>query len=80
MNFSVIEQLAEVEMEVRRRRRHYPTWVKSGALSEDSCNLRIARMENVAETLRSLIAIATKPGESQPGESQPAAIGASPPE
>ena len=58
MNFSIIEQLAELESEIRRRRRHYPSWVKSGALDADSCELRIGRLEAAAETLRRLIALA----------------------
>ena len=51
---SLDDQIAEVELELVSRARHYPKWVESGKLNQGIGDRRIAVLQEVLKSLRSL--------------------------
>ena len=51
---SLAAQLAEVEREIKVRRRVYPRFVQNGQVSQETADRQLAVMEAVADTLRRL--------------------------
>lgn len=50
--FTIAEQIAEVEREIKIRERVYMRWVGSGKLTQQAADIQIGRMRAVVETLK----------------------------
>lgn len=51
---TIDEQIAEVEREIRLRRRFYPGWVRNGTLSDPAASRQLQAMLSVRRTLITL--------------------------
>lgn len=55
MTVSIEDQVAAAEREVKMRRRVYPRRVENGQMTQALADREIAAMEEIAETLKSLV-------------------------
>lgn len=53
--FSLPDQIACIQREIRYRERCYPRWLQTGTLTKEVADYEIACMRQVLRTLRALI-------------------------
>ena len=68
--FTIAEQIAEVERELAIRKRQYARWVKNGKTNQAAADLQLGRMGAVLETLRraEVLMRSREPGQLITGE------------